>query len=363
MKAEDIIKHLMRYLPLVTDYFTDQVPVHSITSSGLLATVTTASNHGLSTGDLAHISGALVPNPITALMQTDGIAIGVTQFNHDLTFEYQNSVSIVDANEALYNGDHALLSVDNRKTFSCSVDPSTPATATGSPLLIEDLKWASYNGWHVITKVDDTTFTFPLERVLGSPARGDIRLKVRPRITGSVSAEEAIASYTKQTSGKLWSYVVTGDVSVSRERNEDTDAVLMASGVTEYRQLILQNIHVFVFVPATDRISRRYARDLCDSLLPAFCKTLLRVKFYSGFVENAYSGLVFKNSSFGYDENSFYIHEFVFESSGWVVYDDSFILDTSVAFRDVEDRYLSDFIADGEIKFEGNINLDEVPLT
>jgi hypothetical protein len=363
MKVDDIVRQLKIYLPSLTDYFTDLVPVATLTSSGLVATVTTTVPHNLVTGAYAHISGALVPNPITTLVRTGTIASATTTYNHDQTFGYQENVLISGATEALYNGSHKLLSVPNRKNFTYEISASAPLVATGSPQILEDLKWEGYNGWHSITVIDSVTFTFPLSRVLRSPASGTILLKVNPRIAGVVSIDEAREAYTKQVSSKLWAFVVAGDISASRNRSEETDATFVKPNWVEFRQLVLQPIHVFIMIPSTDRISKRYARDMADDLLVLLCQTLTGATFSSGFTEEPYSTLVFRTSAFGTDGNSFYIHEFVFEGTAQITFADTFVRDESVAFRDVVDKYQSVFIDDDEIKFEGNINLDEVPLT
>lgn len=364
MKSEDVIRRLQACLPLFTDYFTDQVAVQSITSSGLVATVITSIAHGLNTGDYVHISGALVPNPISSLSQVDGIGTGVTANNHDLTENYQLNVEIDGANESQYNGTHTLLTVPNRKTFTFEIDSGAPSPATGSPLLLEDLKRFTYNGWHEITKVNDTTFTFALEKSLGSPAYGDIKLKVKPRISGAGDLDEAVRAYTEQQDGRLWAFVVLDNMTASKDRSEATDATFIKNNATVYRQMVIQPFHVYVFYPNSERITTRAVRDLSDDLVAAFCKCLLRVKFPPSFTEDPYSGVVFVGHEFALNENSVvYVHDFVFETMAWITYDDTIDDDISVAFRDITDKYKSIFIDDGEIKFEGNINLDDEPLT
>jgi hypothetical protein len=363
MKASDIIRRLMEVLPIHTDKFTDNIDISSITSSGLLATVTTSAPHGLTTGKYAHISGALVPNTITSLTQVDGIASAVTTSDHDLTLGYQENIIITGAAEAKYNGEHKLVNVFNRREFTFEVDETAVSPDTGTPLLLEDLKAFNYNGWHDIVVTSPTEFTYVLEKSLGSPAYGEISGKITPRISGVATLEEAYLSYTKQSVGELFAYVVLEDLVVSKDRNESTDATARFGKFAEYRQVFIQQFHVYVFYPNTQNISARSPRDDAEDLIFPLCKSLLGVRFPSGFVEAPYSGVVFVSNAFGNSSNkAIYVNDFVFESSGEIQTADIAEDDRSVAFRDIDAEYRSSLTDDDIVKMTGVINLDNEPL-
>jgi len=367
MKAADVVRELKFWLPVFTDKFTDSIGVASIVSSGLIATVTTTVAHNLVSNDYVHIWGCLIPNAITQLAQVDGVATSVTTVNHDLTEGYQESIEITGANESGYNGNHKLLSVPNRRTFTFEVDSSTPSPATGSPLLLEDLKLYTYNGYHEITVLNATQFTFQLEKELGSPAYGNITMKVRPRITAAASLDEALKAYTRQSVNNLLLYVVLDNMIASKDRSEGTDAVVMVGNVVELRQLVVQQFHVYVFFPNKGRITNRKNRDDADEILASLGKCIIGNVFLSSFVELPNSVTVFVRSdfvSFVSDSTSIvHVHDFIFEQTTYITQGDSLDNDKSVAMRDIYGKYKSSFIDDNEVKFEGNINLDDEPLT
>lgn len=359
MKAADVVKELRFRLPFYTDLFTDNIAVDEITSSGLTANVKTTALHTLQTNDYAHISGCLIPNSIISLTQVDGIAYGEVSSAHDLTLGYHTAVQIIGANESQYNGIHNLLSVPNRKTFTFEIASGAPATATGTILLLEDLKRFTYNGWHKITKVDDNNFTFELEKEIGSPAYGIPKLQIKPRITGALDLERARQSYTKQPPGKLWAYVVLENIAANKDRSEATDATFTCTTMTSYRQLIIQAFHVYVFIPVTHKTSAAFARDDADDILVPLNHSLLRIKFSQPAFEEIISGAVFAGSNFGLDENSTYIHDFIYETTYNLTYQDTVDDDISVAFRNIYIDFKSSLSDDGLVKMQQIINLDD----
>lgn len=344
MKAEDIINQLFRALPLYTNYFTDTIVVSEITSSGTTATVTTATAHGLITNDYAHISGALTPNPLTNLTRIDNIAYGVTANNHDLTqnFPPQANIEIIGANQAEYNGSHALLLEPNRKNFSYQIT-GTPATpATGSPKLLENLIYG-YNGWKEVTVIDATHFTYEIPKVQGSPAGGNPICQIKPRISGAITFERADAAYTAKSANKLWAFVVTGNKIANKDRQMTNDAIFAPGIGTAFRQLIIQPFSLFVFIPATQMIAARQAKDLAEDLLTPLCKSLLRFTPSSPFVNNPYGMLAFSGSNFTQYNNAYYLQEYVFEVTEYITYNDTIDESIGVAFRDIDIDYLSIF--------------------
>jgi len=344
MKAEDIINQLFRALPLYTDYFTDTVVVSEITSSGTTATVTTATDHGLISGDYAHISGALTPNPLTSLTRIDNIAYGVTTNNHDLTqnFPPQANIEIIGADQAEYNGVHVFKLEPNRKNFSYEIT-GTPATpATGSPNLLENLIYG-YNGWKQVTVIDTTHFTYEIPKAQGSPAEGSPVCKIKPRISGAITFERAGAAYTAQSTNKLWAFVVTGNKIANKDRQMNNDAIFAPGIGTEFRQLIIQPFSLYVFIPAVQTIAARQTKDLAEDLLTPLCKSLLRFTPSSPFVNNPYGMLVFSGSDFTQYNNAYYLAEYVFEVTEYITYDDTIDESIGVAFRDIDIDYLSVF--------------------
>ena len=361
MKASNIIAQLQSVLPNYTSYFSDELNVTSLTCSGTTVTAKTSVEHNLTTGDYLVIVNALTPFAITSLTRVDNIATAITNNAHDLTQGYQENVEIIDADQNEYNGIHPLLTVPNRKKFTYLVedDPVTPAT--GTPKLIEKIA-VGYNGWHQVTVIDPVTFTYQVEKTLESPAQGTIKAKTRARISGAVSLERAIQSYTKKNTDKMWGFVVLGTATANKDRQTFSDATMSPGKGEIFRQEIIQPFSVYIFVPTTSTISGRKERDQMDDVLIALCKSLLRVKFPSGFYEVPYSGVVFSSHSFYDYIQAYYIHEFIFETMAWIIYEDTVDPDYNVAFRDIYINYESGINPDAGTIMTDHIDLDNEPL-
>lgn len=360
MKASDIVKQLWLVMPTLTDLFTDDLDVVSITSAGTTATVTTSAAHGLATGDVARIFGALVPNTITSLTQVDNVASATTSVPHDLTEGFSGSkidpITITGATETEYNGSHNLLTQPDKNNFTYQItgDPSSPAT--GSPVLLEDLKFG-YNGLFNITVTNPTAFTYTIPKALGSPASGTIFCRVRPRISALISQSRAEQVYTSQATDKLWAFVVLGERIANKDRATLTDATSSIGEGTTFRQFLIHPFAIYLFIPTTAEIGGNEARDLSNDLLTQFTSSLARLLFPSGFVENPYSGVVFQADNLAAFNGSFYVHEYIFEGTEYITYDDTNTPDIGVAFRDIDMSITSDF--SGKEIMTAKVNLDD----
>lgn len=359
MKAYDIIKQLQSTLPIYTNAFSDEFTITSLTSAGLIVTAITSKPHKLNNGDYVNIMGALTPNIITDLTNSDGVAYTTTTDWHDLTKGWQKNVEISDADQTEYNGTHELLEVPNRRNFTYKIEGNPTSPATGIPILWYEFP-IGYNGWHQITVVDENIFTYPLEREFGSPASGDIKMQTRARISGAVSLDRAFTSYTKQLNNNLWGFVIIGEMSANKDRQIYSDATATFGHGEEYRQLIIQPFNIYVFAPATSDISARRQRDAMEDLIIPLNKSLLRFRFPTGFIENPYSGVIFSHHGFYSYDNAIYIHEFGFEMHGWITYPDTTKPDYNVAFRDIYVDYKK--LINDDILMAQHVDLDEVPL-
>lgn len=363
MKIKDIVNQLSVVLPTLTDYFTDSIEISSITCAGTTATAITTAAHNLLTGNYVNIHGALTPNPIISLSHVDNIATAETANNHDLTQGFQQAIQTVGADQAEYNGVNSLSTVLNRKNFEYIISGSPTSPATGSPFLLENLKYG-YNGWKEITVVDPTTFTYEVSQAQQSPAYSNIndtiKCKINLRIHGAISLERAIASYTKQPANSLMIFVVMGNRTANKDRQATTDQTASFGQGMDYRQLMIQPFSVYVFIPSTAHIAGRYPRDLADDLLKLICNSIARVTFPSVFSQPPYSPAVFVSDSFAVYNSAVYIHEFTFETTEYINYEDTVAPDFGTAFRDIDSSYLSDF--SGKEIMTDYVNLDNEPL-
>ena len=307
---------------------------------------------------------ALTPNPINVLTSVGTIASAETLYNHDLTEQYQLTIDVVGANFAEYNGNHSLLTVPNRKNFTYGLTSSTTSPDTGSPELLEKLSYG-YNGWHQITVIDATHFSYTVPKEIFLAAKGNFKCYAAPRIWGILSLDLAIRAYTAQTNSGNAIYVSLSDEVGNRERSTVTDSTYEYGHSYSYSQYTSQNINVYVFIPAKNYAGARYVRDLAEDCKIPICNSLLGIGFDNGFNLESQFGVVFVKSGVaenGFQE-SFYIHEFVFELTGLINQSNIIIPDNSVAFRDIYfEAPLS--LQSGKISDTINqlVDLDDQPL-
>lgn len=363
MKVADIVHQLIAVLPRYTDLFSDSISVTSLIRNGNEIEATTNVDHGLVEGDYVYIHGALTPITISSLTRTGNVAKAITVSNHDLTTGYQTEVGIIGANQAEYNGIHNFIKEDNRRTFYFEVlgNPATPAT--GSIKLIQDIK-AGYNGWHQVYIIDTTHFGFHTTAQMESPALGvEIVLKKNFRISGAISIERAIESYTKQPTDSLWAFVVKGATIASKDRYTFNDGTKAIAAGQDFRTTIIEPFSVYVFNPTSSSLSAVEQRDQMEDVARAMYKSILRLYLPSGFADTTEYGIILGGHNVYSYEYAYYIHEFNFENQYMITYDDTVDTDDSVAFRDLRLQMGSYFDPTSGVVMNTNVNLDNIPLT
>lgn len=349
--------------PKLTDKFSSAISVASLSRSG--ATVSALSvGHGLTTGDYVTIKGAYEGNPAT-ITSADGVATVTTTNDHDLTeigpHQYNvypfNQATISGADQGEYNGTFNVASVPNRKSFTYNISGSPASPATGTITLLQD----TYNGRYEITVVDDDNFTFQIVGTPETPATGTITAETEARISGAVSIERAVRGYTKQLNGKLWAFVVIGDITISKDRNIFSDATSTMSQQEEWRQRLIEPLSVFVFIPSTSSLSSRLSRDLVEDIRPILYKSLVGVKFPTTLTDETWSMLtpVGDRMSGEASDDSFYVHEFMFERVVDMTYVDTVGPDDNNAFRDFN---MTSNIEGGTGDLDFEADLDDEPL-
>lgn len=331
MKAEEIIQQLRRTLPFITDNFTDNKSISSLTRSGSTVTAVSTTPHGLITNDYVFIKGAYNPVSISSAVRTGTNVLCATSTEHDLTERFNSEVIISGFNEAEYNGTKNLVTVTDRNTFTYEVQSGLSNQPTGSGILNEDLSVAflngvnfGYNGYKQITKVNDTTFTYSIDNTPNSPATGTILAAINPRVSGAISLDVAKASYEKQTTGDLWAFVVIDDGVAGRDRHQDSDASYVGERTNFYIQDYIQPFSVYIFTPCKDEYSARASRDLMVTVRANLYKSLLTYKANTGFKDETRYSITAISDNFTEYNNSYYIHRFQFEMVSTVLIDDVF---------------------------------------
>lgn len=362
MKAATIVKHLRETLPRYTNLFGDTVSIASLVNNSGVVTATTTDPHELSNNDYIYVKGALTQITITDITRNGDVATAHTASDHDFTDNFQQTVNIIGAEQAGYNGEHDFIHQANRLTFTFKVDSSTITPATGSPKLIKNLK-GGYNGYHQITVADEYTFTYQITSNPESPALGDILFTKGVRISSSVSLARAIQSYTDQTTStndkRLWMFVVLGNTNPSRDRYTMTDRTGLTIKGQDIRTTIIEPFSLYIFTPTINEIAASNSRDLMSDLYVYIIKSMLGLYIPSGFVDSTPFGISTLGHGYIEYDYAYYIHEFKFEYSYTITYEDSLDTDTSVAFRDIELQFLNKF---NEITMDTKIDLDDEPL-
>lgn len=366
MKAEDIVQQLALRLPMFSDKFTTNVSITSLTRVGSVVTADTSAAHGLVVGSQTNIVGSESPIAVTSLTRSGTIGTMVTTTDHDIT-KFPSGVQNVEVSGAIeveFNGAFILLSVPNRRTLTFTMVDAGPTTATGTPLLLNGTSYLQgYNGLVSVASIPTATqFTY---NITTSPplttATGTIVSRSLPRISASVSIDKALASYTKQTAGAVWAFVILGDIIASKNRAIDSDAVDNLQRGNDYRQQLIQPFTIFTLVSAVNSIAARDARDLAEDLFRPICQSVLFSKFDSGLYVGAQNPVVFSDHGFAFYDSTKYGHSYAFQTVSDITFDDTVGYDDDVAFRDITVNMGVDVGTGIEI-LTADIDLDDTPL-
>jgi len=361
MKSSDIVLQLAANLPKFTDYFTENLAVSSLSRSGTTVSVITGTPHGLTVNKAVNISGAKTPIVISTLTRSGIVGEMVTDSDHDLTENYLPNVEISGASEAEFNGEFKILSIPNRRTIKFQMANSGATTATGSPLLENGSNYfKTYNGLRKVTAVSGAnTFEYEVtDEGQYSPAAGTIVVKKSPRISSSATFERLLDVYTEEPQDSAWLYVVLGDVNASKSRKIEIDSTDNIQRGHEFDQRIIQTIDLFAFLPTTDQIAAREARDICESLFRPICRSILFSKFDTLLSDSLQNPLQFHSHGLQMYNTAYYVHRYSFEMTAKMSFEDTVGYDDDVAFRNI----IMEQVMGGIDAIDSTIDLDDEPL-
>ncbi len=380
MKAKDIVIQLRTLLPQFTTLFNDVFEITSLTRIGNTITGITSLPHGITAqNNGGRITGAYTPFEIISLTNDgNGLASGETKDANDLTLNYQSEFEIIGADQPEYNGTiisqrilpkpldrklqpYELYSVDNRKNFQYGITGIPISPATGTIFLIQNFL-EGYNGWHTLTRISDTEFSYEVIRAFDSPAYGNnIQLHNNFRITRAVNIDRAFEAYTKDTTAqnKTYLYVTLEQHEASRETHAVSDVIHENLYTNAYHETVQQNFNVYAIIPCKNTIAAAQTRDEMEDLAKNLYKCLLTKHFPVLFEEPLqYGTTLIGHRTFDY-VRSIYIHEFNFQQPYLLYAQDAVESDNSVAFRDltlqIRNSYESELL-------NQNIDLDDKPL-
>jgi hypothetical protein len=336
MRAADIVNQLAAKLPLFSDRFTTNIAVSSLTQAAGVATATSVA-HGLTAGKQVNIIGAKVPIAISSLTRSGAVGTLVTSTPHDMTAGYSTTVEIANAVEAAFNGTFTILTVPTRNSVTFTMADSGATVATGTPLLLNGSSYLNqYNGLrNIIAAPTPDTFTFAVPATLYSPARGTIYARSLPRISAVLQEDIIVDAYTKQPQNDIWAFVVLGDVTASKSRQTETDAVSNIQRGEHFRVQLIQPVTIYVVVPSAQEQAGRLARDTCEELLKPICQSLLMKRFDSLLTVGMKGPLQFVGHGFAAYSRAYYMHAYQFMQVADMTFGDTVGYDDDVAFRDI----------------------------
>ncbi len=322
MRLSELVTQAQKKLPIYTGYFSNTISASSLTADGTTCTLTTTTPHGLEVGQEFTIRNAKIKNNIISLTQNHGLGRLVTQYAHQVTKNTplrrgdSTHITIIGANEEIYNGTFLIMDIPNANVVEFSIDETAPTIATGTPYLEEDC-FANFNGRHTVASVvSNTELTFELPYTPASNiALGDIKIYSGARISGEYSIEHAIEAYEAIGTNELWGFCVLSGANVSKSRVNHTDAIATIQQNADVRMDLVQDFDFFVIIPTTSEYCWIDFVDLANNLRKPILKTFHRAKVQSGMTdEDCYLAFV-GDQPVDTTTKAFMVYDFKFQAT------------------------------------------------
>jgi hypothetical protein len=365
MRASAVATQLIEKLPQLTDLFTTNVDVSSMVRSGTTVTVTCDDPHGLKPGDAVAIVGAVEQIVIGTLTRLGSVGTLITSTAYDLTNAIATTITISGAVESNFNGTFTVMNVDSRNTIRFQMTDSGATTATGSPILHNaESSLREYDATYQVQQVPTDyvfTITHPVT-TLADPV-GSIQARAKPRITTGLNPERAMAAYTEHATDALWLVAILGESLASKSRNVRSDVVDNLQTDDEYRQQLIQQVSLYLFVPVHGDISGAGGRDTAEDLLRPICRSMLGSQFDSGLFVGVQGRVQLVGHGSRLYNSAVYVHEYGFQQTVDLTFEDTVGPDVDVAFRNIQFDSAPDVIGrtdDSEL-WEIDLDLDDVP--
>jgi hypothetical protein len=360
MKTETIIRQLYSTIPNFTNLFSDQVEIDSMSISGDILTINTATNHELQNNQYISITGARTPTPITEIVISNNIATATTDRDHDLTEGFFENVEIAGSDISDINGTHKLKSVPNRFTFVFEINLADQAINDPEMVLLT-AGVNNYNGRYAVNIIDNSSFSLELPFNSSLLPRGNVTIHKNIRISGAVNIERAIEGYTKQKPNDLWLFAILNDTETSKDQMTPSDARAVRGGSLDFRLKLMKNFSLYVVVPATSSISGRPERDLMEDISVYIYKSILNIELDQETLGTVWSVVPLNNGFFDY-VRAYYVHEFQFQTVIELVNEDTAFGPMTRAFRDISVEMLDYDDSKLTPPAKADIDLDDEPV-
>ena len=240
---------------------------------------------------------------------------------------------IFGATEPEYNGTFNFIKAIGHNQFQYQlIDSPATSPATGAPTLNEARLNEGVNGLKTITVIDANTFTYPAENspdvtVTGSPLFAPVtnpdNTLIGTRISGALSIQRAMESYTRQGKDKAWLFVILEDRDISRDRNVTTDSIAEFGAGTDIRQRIIAPFTIYVVMPTSDSLSGMRERDIMEDVSESLYRSLVGVEFDSDLSQRTWSAVASVGHGFFDYTGAYYIHQFSFQNQNDITANDT----------------------------------------
>lgn len=334
MKVQDIVNQLRILLPKYTDSLSTLLPISSITATSTVATITTSSAHGLTTGRAVTLANVAINTAIDGVSKSGLLFTFTTSAAHDLTqgWAEHETVTLDGFTDSSWNSSFTLMSVPNRNTFVVQSDNTLP-TLNGNEVL-EEIRDDGANGQYSATVVSATVFTISGDFLAGTYTGGTVNSGVR--VAGSVTLERAIEQYTEQSLTDLWFIVVPNDAEVSKDRHSFSDATATRGTGDDIRVRLIDGFTINIFVNTSTDMTGTDAIDLArHTLLQPILRSVYGTKFDTGLAEDADFRVVPTSHGIGVYEKAYLVYTYAFEFVVELTIDDSVTEGDTRAFRDI----------------------------
>lgn len=361
-----ITLHLQRYLPSVTDKFSNRISVSSASSLSNIVTVNTASAHGLSVGGAVIISQGVVLNRLpTAVLEPGGIVRFGTEFDHDKTqgqLNLDTKTLTLSGFGSAFDGIHSIDMIPSRRFFDIALPSgeTTAPTLDGNQYLHESL-YNLYGVKSIASVPSDTSFTF---EVSGAPIPdgpiSNMAVDASARVFAAKDIGTAEDYYTKSLLNQYAAFVIMTDADVSKDRHTDNDQV---AGFTEqdYARLdITTSFSVAVFIPiSTQHAGLDGQEDAYGEILRSLLQVLYRHRFNTES-RMKYTTVLIGHGQSSIENSAYYVHVYDWQQPETITYESGFVHfadQGNVAFRNIQSTW--DVNDDDRAQAIANINLDQ----
>jgi len=361
----EITKHMQTYLPIFTDKFTEYLTVASasIDASNILTVNSVA--HDKSIGDSIVATAGTTQNVLSASLLSGSNVIFTTTVAHDIIkpsqFLDDQTLTFAGFTGALtaWNGSHTIVDVTDRTHITIALASGEVAAPAldGGQYLADNLTLGLET---IATVPDDDSFTVDLSSAPAYPV-GDVdglTIISSFRIYAAADFKRAQACYAEQTAGDCCLFIIMGDGDVSKDRHTLNDGT---AGLTKQdlgKLSILRNFSTVVFIPTDDDLSGADAQDLAYStILIALLQTLFGFTDFAGGSAIQYLAVPTGDGPTEYN-TAYYGHAYGWQLPHTITYEDGFLQQQSVAFRDIAETF-NMFANDTNAQMTLNINLDD----